>query len=716
MDNIQMININKFFYYDNPNLMGIIKIPNLTSLKSQSITGDYLHTVLKNYNQITLECKYDFILSLNDEDNGCKLFSVASIKNKIYIKIKTFAYLLKNKHKYQFELFSTTHDNEIKIDFYQEQFESVQLETLCHFAFPSRNFPKNSQDLFYKGQLYFYRKENKNFTFLGDNISGGVDFNTYFNSFEVDKWVKATDLKKLYINFNLKGEIILRIKTIKATGVYSTNVLRLISLSDKNFSVQIPFEGDEIVGVHFYALKPSILTDIKWSGILSNKNANEINQLAIIITAFNEPDVISNCKLLAQEIKENCPNVNFKLFIIDNSQSINKERLENIKIIYNQNLGGTGGFIRGLLEARKEKFSFCMFMDDDAYTSPYSIEKSFNFLKLSKNNNVAISGAMFDKNNVVNQLESGAYFFEGCHPLHCNLHGADPITLLKNNIIDSNIKIYGSWWFFMFKINDDLKLPFPYFVRGDDIDFSYKNNFNIYLLNGVCSWQDNFITKETPVAVFLFIRSHILHHLTINFSNNKDYDVFKSIEFIVKSHLFRYLKQFRYDLARAVLEACVFICQGKDNWTNNLLMEEYLRKVKQISLKESTQKEQEEYIKTYDFYKQLRLWPVTKLTKKYTINSILIPRLLKSHKIWEIPQGNYVDPKYLFLKNFYIQKNVSGKIFIFKFNLLKTLKIILYYGLIMKRFNKKYLSLKMEYKQSYDEWSEVKKWEDLFNK
>ena len=38
-------------------------------------------------------------------------------------------------------------------------------------------------------------------------------------------------------------------------------------------------------------------------------------------------------------------------------------------------------------------------------------------------------------------------------------------------------------------------LPLPIFVRGDDIEFSMRNNKEIVSLNGINVWHDPFILK-----------------------------------------------------------------------------------------------------------------------------------------------------------------------------------------------------------------------------
>ncbi len=81
-------------------------------------------------------------------------------------------------------------------------------------------------------------------------------------------------------------------------------------------------------------------------------------------------------------------------------------------------------------------------------------------------------------------------------------------------------KIYGGWWFFAFPIKQVTRYPFPFFVRGDDINFSLANDFHITTLNGVVSFAEDFSDKESPMTLYLDLRNHMVQHLTLEKMDN----------------------------------------------------------------------------------------------------------------------------------------------------------------------------------------------------
>ena len=58
--------------------------------------------------------------------------------------------------------------------------------------------------------------------------------------------------------------------------------------------------------------------------------------------------------------------------------------------IANRNLGGAGGFARGLIAAEDGGFTHCLFMDDDAAFQMENLIRSFAFLRLARNPDAAL--------------------------------------------------------------------------------------------------------------------------------------------------------------------------------------------------------------------------------------------------------------------------------------------------------------------------------------
>ena len=270
------------------------------------------------------------------------------------------------------------------------------------------------------------------------------------------------------------------------------------------------------------------------------------------------------------------------LAVVDNGRTLKPGDLPGAELIPSPNLGGTGGFTRGMLHFRdRGDCTHCLFMDDDASCEPGAIYRSMSFADHALDPAAAISGAMLYEGIRHLQWENGAWFDGGCHSLHRDLDLRSPAALYANEQ-ETDLRIYGAWWYFLFPLDHALNLPFPFFVRGDDIDFSYANGFRILTLNGVSSWQQDFRSKDSALVAYLVIRSHLVHHLTVTFLSSSYGALFR----ILKRSFLRHNNSYYYGSAACVCLALEHVLRGPEFWQENMVPEGILGEIARISARE----------------------------------------------------------------------------------------------------------------------------------
>jgi galactofuranosylgalactofuranosylrhamnosyl-N-acetylglucosaminyl-diphospho-decaprenol beta-1,5/1,6-galactofuranosyltransferase len=178
--------------------------------------------------------------------------------------------------------------------------------------------------------------------------------------------------------------------------------------------------------------------------------------------------------------------------IVDNGQSL-KEFFDNkdislstlqdlgIYIVPNRNLGGTGGFARGLYEIfHNELFidtTHIGFMDDDAQIEWFTFERVKDFLKFAKNKNLGIGAPMLEPQTFTIVHESGALYRKKKPHI---LNRKNSLDLKKKEDLKEFLKEpywnYWAWWFLILKkdIVEQVGYPFPYFFKADDIEYGYR--------------------------------------------------------------------------------------------------------------------------------------------------------------------------------------------------------------------------------------------------
>lgn len=423
-----------------------------------------------------------------------------------------------------------------------------------------------------KKELYFFSNSLVDISLKYNSIylknNGKVSTNTYFNSLSIGKWKKYTNIKFLKFNIKFKGDIkiIWHLSSLEfGNKILQEDYLKSVNVDDH--IVELPF-WDELspIGMLYFEVIAFSDTNIDSFYYCTDDMPLRDIKLGIVITHFNRQSYVKkavsriNESLLSNPIYKD----KIDLFIVDNSSNLDK--LDGAIIIPNRNLGGSGGFTRGLINLiGLNKYTHCLFMDDDASCEVESIRRAISFIENSVDL-ISISGAMLREVKPYEQYENGARYNGYCIRLKKDLN-----LLLERNLLfneKEEIIDYAAWWFFIFPIYQVKNFSFPYFVRGDDISFCLSNNFNIITLNGICSWQPDFSTKNNPVNFYLDVRSTLMPLLNgLTQGNN-----LSKMVFILLILFARNVLTYHYDSAKAILLSLKDIQLGPKYWKENVDM------------------------------------------------------------------------------------------------------------------------------------------------
>lgn len=424
-----------------------------------------------------------------------------------------------------------------------------------------------------------------------------INFGTYFNLFNLGNWNRGCQLDSLFAELTGSGKVEIRVQlalpTLSGEVVYSEVVdleasrPHLIDLSEfagTGTGVGTGHDaylGDGVLWVELLALGDEVT--VTGGRFATDTQPAAWPHLAVSITTFKrEKDVRRTVERLEGFLKDTPHQDNISVQVVDNGKSAEIPDSAKVTSYPNSNLGGAGGFARGLLEAEKGGYSHCLFMDDDASFHMENIARSYMFLALAKAQNTAIAGAMINNTHKWAMWESGAYFDGSCHPLYngTDLRELDDVIEMA---LDSSSRpqpetLYGGWWFFAFPIAQVRHHPFPFFVRGDDISFSLANDFKIFTLNGVVSFQDDFTEKESAQTLYLDLRNHLMHHLVFEKLQRSAWGTAKiALRFMMRSML-----RFKYDSAEAQLLAWQDVMQGPEFFDRNIDMSERRARIKAL--------------------------------------------------------------------------------------------------------------------------------------
>ena len=109
--------------------------------------------------------------------------------------------------------------------------------------------------------------------------------------------------------------------------------------------------------------------------------------LHLCTTTFKKEDyILPNIQLLKDTVLAGNDSLakNLWIHVVDNGRTLPVEELEteHVMVHPNLNVGGAGGFTRGMLEAmdHKEKPTHVLLMDDDVMILPESLIRTYNLL------------------------------------------------------------------------------------------------------------------------------------------------------------------------------------------------------------------------------------------------------------------------------------------------------------------------------------------------
>jgi galactofuranosylgalactofuranosylrhamnosyl-N-acetylglucosaminyl-diphospho-decaprenol beta-1,5/1,6-galactofuranosyltransferase len=234
---------------------------------------------------------------------------------------------------------------------------------------------------------------------------------------------------------------------------------------------------------------------------------------AVVICTHNRP---TDCVKTLQALAADLPALDGldMVYVIDQGdkrvsaqpefEQIQADLAGRLRYITQANLGGAGGFTRGMYEiaeVESEHHANILFMDDDIVLEPESIIRLTAFA-----------------NSARQPIIVGAQMLYALHPkrLHTGAEYADLSTLEAGKVVDGALwnedmteenqevrvdAVYNAWWSAILpsEIVSATGYPLPVFFQWDDIEYGHRareNGFTTVTLPGAGVWHADFTWKD----------------------------------------------------------------------------------------------------------------------------------------------------------------------------------------------------------------------------
>ncbi|MEX3609563.1 glycosyltransferase [Rothia sp. LK2588] len=362
-----------------------------------------------------------------------------------------------------------------------------------------------------------------------------LSFATYFNAFPASYWKRWTHLTSVRLQVSTHGEGTVIVYKSNARGsLQRVESKRVTGRETSTFDLSLKPFGDG--GWYWFELAAGteslVLESAQWLG---EDNGRTPGKITLQITTMNKQEFcLNNLRSLAEH-REVLDHLQEILIVDQGSKKLQDEAdFEEVaatldgklRIINQGNLGGSGGFARGMYEAVENGSDYALLLDDDVVVEPESISRLLTFADMCRKPTI-VGGHMFDLYNrtvlhtfgeVVNR-----YRFQPDLP-HTD-------QSLGHDFLQSNLRNtpwlhrrtdvdYNGWWMDLIptSVIKEIGLSLPIFIKWDDVEFGLrakKAGYHTVSLPGAAVWHVSWIDKDDLVGwqAYFHIRNRIIASL-----------------------------------------------------------------------------------------------------------------------------------------------------------------------------------------------------------
>ncbi|NDF67427.1 MAG: glycosyltransferase, partial [Actinobacteria bacterium] len=342
-----------------------------------------------------------------------------------------------------------------------------------------------------------------------------ISFDTSFGVFAAGRWRRLTTIENLFATISASGSGRVEIVGVENKlfgSVQKEKIVASASISSSGDTLlEVPNFGDRKFGSYFVRVSAEasdvVVNGGHWS--TTTEVAREI-RLSLSITTFNRQEYVKPtvAKVLHLEKTVETLRGKMRVLVVDNARNIkfDTEPGAPITVVQNPNLGGAGGFARGIIHLRNEGWStHILLMDDDITLEPDALVRTFALFSFARDEKLCVHGAMLSEERGWMQFEAGSkYRWRSLYPLRA-IGREDDLRLRKLALRDAKEKkfAYTAWWYTAFPVSITRDNPLPIFVRGDDVSYGLLHTGkHSVTLNGVIVWHADFGLKNNPSSLF----------------------------------------------------------------------------------------------------------------------------------------------------------------------------------------------------------------------
>lgn len=347
-----------------------------------------------------------------------------------------------------------------------------------------------------------------------------LSFGTYFNAFPASYWRRWTSVRDVRLKVQTSGTGTVTVYKSNARGTLQRVDGRHVDGSTTSFfDLSLKPFGDG--GWYWFDLASSsgelVLESAEWQ---APGEVQRPGQVTLEITTMNKPDFcLNNARILSENL-DVLTNVKEILIVDQGTQKVEEQEGfaevrdalgGKLRIINQANLGGSGGFARGMYEAVDNGSDYVLLLDDDIVVEPESIARLLAFADRCRKPTI-VGGHMFDlySRSVLHTFGEvvDPYRIVPAAP-HADMevrHDFSVANLRQTAWLHRRVDVdYNGWWMCLIptQVIKEIGLSLPLFIKWDDAEYGLRAReagFATVSFPGAAVWHVSWLDKDDLVG------------------------------------------------------------------------------------------------------------------------------------------------------------------------------------------------------------------------
>ena len=417
-----------------------------------------------------------------------------------------------------------------------------------------------------------------------------MSFGSYFNAFPASYWRRWTVVEDVVLRVRVEGECTIIVYRSTAKGA-SHPVESIVVDSDGPETVEFKLPLSQFIDGGWYwfdiaaASRGVTLIEADWA---TRTDRLTHGRFSIAMTTFNRPDYcLDNLRVLGEA--PDVLDVLDHVYVADQGTNHVEDQDDftdatkglgtKLRIIEQGNIGGSGGFSRGMDETVREGSSdYVLVLDDDVVTEPESMLRAITFADLARRPTI-VGGHMFsmyDRSVLHSFGETIARYnwWWGAAPRTVHEHDFGRRNLRNTPWLHRRVDVdYNGWWMCLIptSVVRKLGLSLPVFIKWDDAEYGLRAKaagVPVVSMPGVAVWHVPWQDKNDALdwQAYFHLRNRLVTALLHSPYPRGGSVVSENMEYQI-----RHLLSMQYSTARLRLLAIEDVLAGPEHMHNDIL-------------------------------------------------------------------------------------------------------------------------------------------------